>query len=1251
MTWHTAKIVLWALGLPLCLASALLLALWLYAGGEGGRALLLRLWQDQARRSLGAELNVEALEGNPLTSLRARGIRLDYGGRTFVRVAEMELSHNPLALLGGRLHLGHLRLTRPELSLPLPPAPTGGDGGAGLALTISDLEIRGGRLETGGGLGLLTAVEGLDLNCSLAWDSRGLSVELELAKSNLALAGAGRPLAAQGWAELTSHGLRLKGLSLHDGVNTLEASGELTWAKAVRFSLSLRGLLAKAGELPWPWPAYCSPLLPLSLEAGLHGDTERAELHLALGQDDGIGGTPLVALKGELAWADCRLTAQGRLSGLDLAELGLAPWSARLDGMVGLEVAGGEKWAQIKCARLDLELTQARQAGQASARAGLAATWEPGALKVSSLSLHAPWGTVEGSGQALWIAPDQPPELEAKAGFSGLAWPAELLLQPPAGLGPLLAQARLRGHVEAKGWPLDLAWCLDLERSLLAPGLEVANFTARGGLRGAQWYLESLVLAGEGLELAARGSAAAAGADLEFSLKADQFARLTDPLRAAGLALPAPLAGWVVAQGRIKGPWDTPGLSLKAQLKDLDLPGVVAGQADLFLESGRLGLPAAGQLRLTLLKHCVGDWHFERAQLDVHAGPGGLILAASAQGPEIKAALRLSGPPATALPLGLRLEDLRLAPVGRPAWQQAGLASLTVAAQAVALQDLVLIQDDQRLSLRGGLGRDGAVSGVLGLSRLRLRPWLSMRGFVREPLMEAQVRLGGSLAAPSLELSGRLTDLVWVNLPPSEVRLSGRYAGGLLSLTGQALTQGAASLDLQADLGLDLGLLPLQLKPNQRGLRAGLVARDLPLALLEPVLPMVSELGGRLELDLRAEGSLESSQLHGHLALRQGAFTLNATSQAFRDIDIHLGLRGREITVERFQLASGGPVSLTGRVELPMDGPGRADLALTAKGFHVSLANLGEVVTDAQLKLAGDLEVPRLTGLLTPRRVVIKPRLTTPDIQRDVVILNPGQKPPPVRREVWRAPRIQPGGILASMFMDVDMEMTPDLKIRVGDGFLEMLGVASVRKAPGGPLTFHGGAKVPRGLIIVQGKRFELSDGSTDLRGRDRPDPDISAKASLGVGTSLVVASVSGTAYEPQIDLGAEPPMSQADILSTIIFGRPTSALNAGETRQLSAQALALMGQGGRREIERLLGPTLAPDVVTVHNEMQTGSSLEAGKYLSPDLYLRYRQNMDREGGQTVGLELKLKPYLSLDSQLSTTRDNGVDVIFSFDFD
>jgi translocation and assembly module TamB len=1251
MTGRRARIVLWALGLPVGLASGLILALWLYAGGEGGRVFMLHQWQDQARQSLGAELTVESLEGNPLTSLRARGIRLEREGRTLARVAEMELTHNPLALLGGRLRLGRLRLIRPEVDLPLPPAPAS-SGGPGLALTISELEVQGGRLTAGGGLGPLTAVEGVELTGSLASDPRGLLVEAKMTRADLVLAGAARPIQATGRAEVTGQGLNLKILRLDDGVNSLEAAGELSWAKAPHFSLSLRGLLAKAGELPWPWPGPRVPASPLSLQASLRGDPERAELHASLGQGSAAGEAARLELQGELAWRARRLTAQGRLAGLDLASLGLTPWPAGLGGVLGLELAAGEDWAQFKRARLDLELDQVHLAGQAPARASLAASWEPGALKVASLNLHAPWGAVEGSGQALWTAPGQPPEISAAAGFSDLTWPTGLAPEPPAGLAPLAAQARLRGHVEAKGRPADLAWHLDLERSQIALGLEIARLAARGGLRGTQWRLESLELAGEGLELAARGAATASGAEAEFSLKLAQLARLADPLRTAGLALPTPLAGEVAAQGRIKGTWEAPGLSLKAQLRGVDLPGFTAAQADLLLESERLGLPVTGQVKLTLLKHRHGDWYFERAQLEGQAGPGGIGLSASAQGPDLKAALRLSGPASPAWPLGLRLEGLSLTAAGRPAWQQAGRASLTLTAQALAVQDLVLTQGDQRLSLEGSLGPNGAVSGGLGLSKLRLGPWLPVRGLAREPRLEAQAKLGGSLASPSLELSGRLSDLAWANLPPSEARLAGEYAGGLLSLQGQALTQGASSLELAAELGLDLSLLPPRFKPNSRGLHASLKAPDLPMALLEPALPGVSDLGGRLELDLQAEGSLEAPRLQGHLALRQGAFTVGATSQAFRDIDVRLGLKGRELTVEQFQLASGGPVRLTGRVELPLGGPGLADLELTAQGFHVSLANLGEVVTDARLKLAGDLEHLLLTGLLTPRRAVIQPRLATPDIQRDVVILKRGQKPPPVRREVRRAPRIQlEGPLLAPLVMDVDMVMTPELKIKVGEGYLEMLGTASVRKQPGGPLTFHGGSQVPRGAIVVQGKRFEITDGSTDLRGKDRPDPDLSAKATLRLGTSLVLASVSGTAYETLIDLSSEPPMSQTDILSTIIFGRPASALNAGETRQLSAQALALMGQRGRREIEKFLGPTLAPDVVTVHNEIQTGSSLEAGKYLSPDLYLRYRQNMGQEGGQNVGLELRLKPYLSLESQLGTTRDNGVDVIFSFDFD
>jgi translocation and assembly module TamB len=171
-----------------------------------------------------------------------------------------------------------------------------------------------------------------------------------------------------------------------------------------------------------------------------------------------------------------------------------------------------------------------------------------------------------------------------------------------------------------------------------------------------------------------------------------------------------------------------------------------------------------------------------------------------------------------------------------------------------------------------------------------------------------------------------------------------------------------------------------------------------------------------------------------------------------------------------------------------------------------------------------------------------------------------------------------------------------------------------------------------------------------DFADRDRPDPDLSGEASIGVGATQIFVAVSGQAFSPNIQLTSLPPMSQTDILSTIIFGQPARSLSQDQSSALSAQAAALLGQAGAGEIRKIVGSELAPDVVTVHTEGQTGSSLEAGKYLSSDLYLRYRRRMTEEGGQNIGLEYRLRDWLSLESQVGDTRDTGVDVILNFDF-
>lgn len=71
---------------------------------------------------------------------------------------------------------------------------------------------------------------------------------------------------------------------------------------------------------------------------------------------------------------------------------------------------------------------------------------------------------------------------------------------------------------------------------------------------------------------------------------------------------------------------------------------------------------------------------------------------------------------------------------------------------------------------------------------------------------------------------------------------------------------------------------------------------------------------------------------------------------------------------------------------------------------------------------------------------------------------------------------------------------------------------------------------------------------------------------------------------------------------------------------------------------------------MTVGRSYDAGSFIEAGKYLSDNLYLRYRKSAQQDGGQNVGLEYRINRFFSIESQVGTTRDSGVDLTINFDF-
>ena len=405
-------------------------------------------------------------------------------------------------------------------------------------------------------------------------------------------------------------------------------------------------------------------------------------------------------------------------------------------------------------------------------------------------------------------------------------------------------------------------------------------------------------------------------------------------------------------------------------------------------------------------------------------------------------------------------------------------------------------------------------------------------------------------------------------------------------------------------------------------------------------------------MELTAKGPLDRPGLEGWVEIPRATFSLESTGQRFSDIEAKLSIKNRRVEVERLSVQSGGEMNLAGFVELPQGGSqGQIELDLKANDFGVSLGAMGSALTNVDLKARGDFGRPVVTGSVIPTKVEVQITGAPPESLSDVVILKPGEKPPPMTHA--KEPLIfnPPSGPLHDLAVKVKLDAEKGLTISVDEGWVIMKGAVMLTKKPGGPLIYSDQLNISNGVIIVQGKRFQITGGTIAFAGRDRPDPNFTGEALYQVGQTQIFVTVTGSASDPNVQLSSIPPMNQADILSTVIFGRPARSLNTGESAELSAQAVALLGQRSAQEVQTILGPEFAPDVVTVQDQSGgQGYAVEAGKYLSPELYLRYRKSMGPEGGHNIGLEYQLYHWLSIDSQAGTTRDTGVDLLFNFDF-
>ncbi|HEX5574259.1 MAG TPA: translocation/assembly module TamB domain-containing protein, partial [Gemmatimonadales bacterium] len=774
---------------------------------------------------------------------------------------------------------------------------------------------------------------------------------------------------------------------------------------------------------------------------------------------------------------------------------------------------------------------------------------------------------------------------------------------------------RLRAELQAQG-------------SLSGITLDTLGATLQ--LRDGVARLDSLTLrsnvataGGSGL-IGLFGNARSGPARLRFGARLGNLAPLSPYLGIAGLALDS---GTVTATADGAGDRLQLGLSLQAggltNGKQRVDQLVASGQAELVsdhLSSGR-GEVSAREIRTKKrsLQSLVAQGSFRNGELGLR---GEALVDARDQA---RVAVRLA-PAAKEDQLHLDTLNLR---VDQRHWALSHPVAITYG-ERIRVNDLVLSAGPHRIAVNGTIDPRGEQRFKVKIDSLPLEEFSQLAGLGElDGRLNASADLTGPAPRPVLTAS-------WEVAARARRRDVGR-ARGNLDWTSQGLKFVNTVHPAEGDsLKLD-GQIPLalSLSPPDSGhgrvtripdgeLAFDAVGRNIDLSKFRPLLnpEKIRDLEGRLSLNAHARGTNEAPRLSGDIVVREAQIRITPLAK-YHHGSLQLRLEGQEARVVRGRFRSGeGEIDLGGKVGLDSFPALALDVSGKLNEFAAISDDQLRATLTGNVHLGGRIKNPRLTGTFQLHNTDFYLRAKNLQSSAEAVELSPEDLRILQRRfgpEVAsRSKRVR--GFMPPWELNGNITLGQNVWLRRRSDpvmAVELAGKLQVKKKPNQELYVFGQIQplVGRSFVQLMSRRFDLRSGNVALNGplkqaRLGLDAEYRTTEAGGSTPVVIVATVKSDSGSLDVGLDSRPVMREADIMSYLTTGRPASTdptlqsdeqgvLNAGASLAVGAALGSVAGKAGQH---------LGLDVVQVLQDRQGGQTVVAGQYVSPPLYLGFRQ-------------------------------------------
>ncbi len=564
-------------------------------------------------------------------------------------------------------------------------------------------------------------------------------------------------------------------------------------------------------------------------------------------------------------------------------------------------------------------------------------------------------------------------------------------------------------------------------------------------------------------------------------------------------------------------------------------------------------------------------------------------------------------------------------------------ASLTFGAEGLDFGKVALRVDAGHLDIAGRAGAKmdlRVVAASLPLSAIDFaRPGLGLAGAV-----DAEAALRGAPAALEGEWRAKIvkfttSELRAAGLPALQVRGSGRLSGGrtTLDVSIDAAKAGALRLTGSAPLNAED---PLDLR----------VAGELDLGLANSILGAAGRrASGAAVVDLRLTGATSKPLARGSIAIRNASFSDDTSGFKAKRIEASIIANGEALDVTRMTASTpnGGSLAVSGRVRLDPEAGFPGSVHISGRRAQLLANAVVAATADVALDVSGPLaRNPRIAGRID----IVSMDINIPERLSGALRplagarhVRPGHTARLRLALAAKAKATARGSPLFETSLAVVVSAPNRIYVRGRGLDAELSGDLKIGGSSSKP-SITGGFDLRRGVFSILGKRLDFTSGRAVFRGDMMPELNFQAQTTAGDVTAMI--AITGPAAAPTFTFSSQPELPQDEILSRILFQKPSGDLSAFQALQLANTVSSLSGRGDAFEtlrrslgvdsldvgsgasggpmvgVRRAINDRLSLGVTTGARPEDNGVSLD----LDVTRHLRLQVGEDAKGASTAGV-------------------------------